>query len=304
MKRHIAFLVLLVFVLGAAGCVTTGVNSTKYTAFKDSTAALAKDTRASYAGVQKLQSLLYSECMARFDDKHPYNMTILAGKAPPCRDGLQTPIDATDHSQLLKSRLAALDALARYATVLNTLASYDNKAELEAASAKLSASLATLHSSATGNDGMQAASTVFGKVVQRIGQMYTEGKRKEALRTVQTEAQPWIEQLAAHMTADSAEIRSLTHSYARSYVSLMESGRPKDKEQRAKYDTMVLSEYQTGQELQSVLNAQSKAVNSLSAAHMDLIASLDASDSPTKQIAAFVAAVEQLSASLQALKNN
>lgn len=311
-KRFAPLLGLLVLVVLLAGCGASAVQGTKYTAFKDSTAALAQDTRASYEGVQGLWEELTAECLAIPNNNATY-MEVLAEKEIPCSKGKgkDAQVKTFENPQpRLAARLQALDALARYAAMLNTLATTDYAAGVDASTAKLTASLDNLQA-ALAQGGvppapkLETAASVISTVVAAVAKSYVEGKRKEALSKALTDTQKSIQDLADNLELDSVQISTLAESYSGFYVGLAQGVRPKVSLERIKaYDVGVLKVYKTGKTLKAAFIAQGKMLKLLPAAHANLLTSLNDPKTGLEQLEEFVAAAEQVLAIMKQLRTN
>jgi hypothetical protein len=305
-KRITPLLGLLVLLALLAGCAAQ-VQGTKYTAFKDSTTALAQDTRTSYEAVQGLWDDLNAECLSVPSKKASYQ-GILSGKGIPCdvnASGQLVPFE-NPKPQLLGARLQALDSLVRYAAMLNVLATTDYAAGVDASTAKLAASLGNLQTALTpavpAAAELRSATNMFSQVVGAVAKAYVEGKRKEALRTALTDTQASIKTLSEKLILDNGSVATLARGYSEKFVELAEETRPKDFEKRVGYDAKVLQKYKTGRTLAEALAALDKAVVRLPEAQAELLKSLDEPRTPLENLEAFVIAAEQAMAIVKQLK--
>ncbi len=305
-KRFMPLLGLLVLVALLAGCAASAVQGTKYTAFKDSTTALAQDTRASYEGVQNLWEDLNAECLITPSKRANYQ-GILSGGVPCDRiNGRLVPFENPE-SQLLGVRLQALGALARYAAMLNILATTDYAAGVDASTAKLSASLGNLQTALTSAvpaaAELKPATSAFGAVVAAVAQKYVEGKRKEALRAALTDTQVHIKILSEKLILDNGDVAILAQGYSGKYVTVAEEQRPPDLEKRIAYDSKILQKYKSGRTLAKALAALQDAVARLPKAHAELLKSLDEPGTPMVELEAYVIATEQATAIVKQFKS-
>jgi len=305
-RRFAPLLGLLVLVALLAGCAASAVQGTKYTAFKDSTAALAQDTRASYEGVQNLWEDLNAECLITPSKRANYQGILSGGVPCDVINGTLVPVENPE-SQLLGVRLQALDALARYAAMLNILATTDYAAGVDASTAKLSASLGNLQTALTSAvpaaAELKPATSAFSAVVAAVAQKYVEGKRKEALRTALTDTQKDIKTLSEKLILDNGNVAILAQGYSGKYVTMAEEQRPPDPEKRIAYDAKILQKYKGGRTLVKALAALQDAVARLPKAHAELLKSLDEPGTPMVELEAYVIATEQATAIVKQFKS-
>jgi len=291
----------LVVVLTLAGCSASSVQGTKYTAFKTATVALAQDAQTSYTGVEGLWEDLTAQCLAMPGNSVDYGF-ILRGEGNPCgKDTFKNPKEQLD------VRLKAMNVLVGYATMLNTLATTDYAAGVDASAAKLTASLQSLQTSLNTTFktevDLQNASTLLGTVVQSAGGLYVNGKRKEALRRILSQSQESIKTLSHNLVLDNGEVSSLAESQTKYLVLLAEKKRPKEFESRLSYDRKIWQRHVSALGLIASLQAMDKAIARLPEAHAELLASLDAPQEPMLRLEAFLAAVEQALLVAQQIKN-
>ncbi|MDO9630510.1 MAG: hypothetical protein Q7I92_01240 [Humidesulfovibrio sp.] len=307
-KRFAPLLGLLVLVALLAGCVGSTVQGTKYTAFKDSTAVLAQDTRTSYEGVHNLWKNINAECLSTDGDVGAYER-ILTNQGISCGKGaivMERKIE--DPMPRLNARLQALDALVRYATMLNVLATTDYAAGVDASMAKLNASLgnlaAALPPAVPQKDlkQLQDATSVFVNVVKAAAKPYVEHKRKKALQLVLTETQGCIQTLSEKLLVDNGYVKSFVTAGRDFSMGQSIKTRPKDYENRLAYDAKVLQTYETGTALIAAVAALDKALERLPKAHAELLESLDKTGTDLERMEAFVAATEQAMMIVQQIK--
>jgi|GEM_PF-2729895 hypothetical protein len=307
-KRFAPLLGLSVLVALLAGCVGSAVQGTKYTAFKDSTAVLAQDTRTSYEGVQSLWEELTAQCLAMPSSKAEY-VNVLSKSGIPCGKTTGGEVREFENPQpRLDARLQAMDTLARYASVLNTLATTDYAAGVDASTAKLTASLDNLEA-ALAQGGVpvtptaKAATSAISTVVRLVATSYVNGERQKALHELLKDTQQSIADLAIYMKRDNGEISSMAKGYSEFYVGRAQEARPSDYKTAKAYDAEVLKVYKKGKYLEAAFRAQDKMLDLLPLAHKELLDNLDKPKGRMEQLEAFVGAAEQVLVLMQQIKN-
>jgi len=309
MRRRKRFtpLLLIVVVVALAGCASTAARGTKYTAFKTATAALVQNAQTNYGGVESLWDGLTAQCLALPGNEASYRH-LLSGTGIPCgKDEKGKVRRFEDPRPLLQARLEALEALARYGSLLNTLATTDYAAGTNTSTATLCASLESLQNALTPlvaeAANLQNATTLLGSAARAAGGLYVEGERKKALRTLLAGSQGGIQTLAEKLLLDNGYVATLARSYMEFSVGQADKTRPADYEKRVAYDAKVLQQYKNGLALAGAITSKDKAVQALPEAHAELLESLDKPGTPLQRLEAFVAAAEQALALAQQLEN-
>ena len=127
---------------------------------------------------------------------------LLAGKSRDPNLGDQTSLDRGFEVSRVETVSGAAQALAAYGKSLAALVNDSQSAELQAASRDLVASLGRVPEAKERLSDKQLEA--IGTVVQEVGGLWVESKRKEAVTTIVREARPAVDRLCDLLTRDFA----------------------------------------------------------------------------------------------------
>lgn len=283
MKRFATLLALLAALLLLTGCIGSNVQGTKYTAFKETTAALVECATTSYDLAVNQWVALGPKCLAKYSSDND-----LAGDAAylskwdelQCGTGDNAPIYRNPRRDF-EIRLQILMILSEYASKLNLVATTDYSGNVVSSTSKIGAQAASVAEASDpllvdakkAKDAVKGLAAVVGKVLS----LYLESKREEALRQELDESQDFIDKLAKALQQDHTALNEVSNTYLyKERLLWKEKPRPTDDfEKRIAYD-MARLQLENNHKLRSdALTAVNKALNHLSGAHAELRQSLD-----------------------------
>ena len=176
--------------IGVCGCATTDQLS-QARQFSTAAAALATATNQAFTEIN--------------DANSEYKMSEVAlGRAELTPDTLSGVLDKNNR---LKARQDILNALGKYATALNGLATADTTTAIDKAATDLSGSVSSLGSgyqTLTGHSlGVSRGDlAVIATAVKALGEAYANEKRYEAIKSIVPTADKWVQTVCADLASD------------------------------------------------------------------------------------------------------
>ena len=256
-----ACLVLLIWL--TAACAPT-IPTGKYHALAKSSENLLKGTKETYNRIEKLQR--------KFS-------VVTVGDGPLERDSFKPEIGGKsfDVAPELQFRKSALKVLVRYTEVLSSLAEKDYGGQVDQASKKLSNSLSSLGS----GDDIKQASGILATVVDTVGKIIVEKKRREALNEVMDMAQPALDDLAALIESSNTKFKLLVSTMYNHILKRKNDIRPKSGDyNRFWFDTKIADEIAEVTAIESSLDSLNRGVSSIPRAHLEIRESSDKAPGP------------------------
>jgi len=164
---------------------------------------------------------------------------LLAGRSRDPNLGDQTSLDRGFEVSRVETVSGAAQALAAYGKSLRALVNDEQSAELQAASRDLVASLGRVPEAKEKLSDKQLEA--IGTVVQEVGGLWVEWKRKEALTTIVREARPAVDRLCDVLARDFApgtgwvalELQVIEDPLIAEATNVLYDGRSYDERKRA-----------------------------------------------------------------------
>ncbi|MDO8990069.1 MAG: hypothetical protein Q7U91_10600 [Sideroxyarcus sp.] len=177
----------------------------------------------------------------------------------------------------LRSREAALDVLVKYSNTLESLAGKDLSTDVEKSAQNLAASLNGLPSVGEGSNAGKLLATIADSIAVGV----TESKRRGALKSAMTTAQPAVESICKLLQRDYDKISSYVNLMRDRYIGHANANRPKyGTWQRYKFDGEIAADLEEFQQINDALASASAAIQKMPVAHRQLLEGLDSKEPP------------------------
>ncbi len=263
LSRRLLLLVACIGFAAMTGCASLPTG--KLQALKNSTQAVHQNTLDTYARIERLQ--------------RRFVVTTLPDM-PLTRDGFTPKIEGQsfDLVPALRLRESAIEVLARYANLLFALATKDYASDIDAASQEMAGSLQNLRKTAgsAASDAESKGLNAIAAVVDSIGRVLVDYKRREALRRAMDLAQDDLEKLAALIARSNDRIRLAERIMADRILAHANAARPAyGSRDRMIFDSDVAEFLAESEGIESSLDATSAAVAKLPSAHHEIRQVLD-----------------------------
>jgi predicted heme/steroid binding protein len=206
-----------------------------------------------------------------------------------------------DITSQLKSREAALDVLVKYSKTLESLAGKDLSTDVDKSAQNLAASLNGLPSVGEGSNAGKLLATIADSIAVGV----TESKRRDALKSAMTTAQPAVESICKLLQRDYDKITMYVNLMRDRYIDHANANRPKfGTWQRYKFDGEVAADLEEFQQINDALASASAAIQKMPVAHRQLLEGLDSKEPPLDALRDVIHKAQQLRGFYRDLPSN